>query len=297
MRRSDTFNPRQDSLWQAVTDKDLPTIQHIVETHNIDVNFKAPDGWVNAPGGGGKTLLHHAAWVGDLAVFRYLVEKGADYCQPRQRNWARAKGFTPFHHACFYNRLPIVQFCIDKGVDVNSIGEDGFTPLHLCAKFNYAELAKCLLAAGARTDVPNKQRKTALQIASSDDVAEVLRRAETEQRQSNAHGSETAKPTVCLIQPWLEKDIVGTKATLETSASTSLPMPRFGRRATAQPPVTADEQQTLQEKGSEHMNTGPGGPAPTVSTPAGVHIPGIRHDSGGRRAGMRPKIEVSTRPW
>ena len=54
-------------------------------------NMICPDGWVrdsNRPRDGdvGRSLLHHAAWAGDLRIFKYLVEAGADV--DRRRNTA-----------------------------------------------------------------------------------------------------------------------------------------------------------------------------------------------------------------
>ena len=43
-----------------------------------DANSVAPDGWVRDEhsGFGGKSVLHHAAWVGSLPIFKILVEEG-----------------------------------------------------------------------------------------------------------------------------------------------------------------------------------------------------------------------------
>ena len=202
-RPQDSFNRKQDALWQAVTAKDLPEVCRLVERDGVDVNFVAPDGWVREAGPGGKSLLHQAAWVGDLEVFKYLVEHGADFCEPRRRNWARAKGFTPFHHACFYNRTKIAAYCIEKGADPNIIGEDGFTPLHLAAKFGYVELARLLIRSGARGNIPNKADKCAWQLANDEDLKLELRKHSTgATAPSAAAATVPAKPTVALNRPW-----------------------------------------------------------------------------------------------
>ena len=199
--RDGAINVLHDSLWQAVTDKDIDLVRKLLsKPGGMNVDFTAPDGWVRDAGSGGKSLLHQAAWVGDLSIFALLVEHGADPTKPRARNWPRAKGFTPYHHACFYNRQLIVEYCLDVlGVDVNSIGEDGFTGLHLAAKFGYCSLCIALLGRGARSDIPNRQGKTAREVATSDDCRELLEKVRRGQYQPKCLPA-AGKPTVCLIQ-------------------------------------------------------------------------------------------------
>eukprot|EP00759_Apiculatamorpha_spiralis_P020610 PhF_6_TR25873/c0_g1_i2/m.36577 len=220
--RAGGINHRQDSLWDAVTQKDMTTVKSLVTKQNVDVNFIAPDGWVREAGGGGRTLLHHAAWVGDLDIFVFLVEHGASMTQPRQRNWARAKGFTPFHHACFYNRAQIVKYCLETGnVDVNMIGEDGFTPLHLAAKFGYVELCKILLEFGARVDIPNKQQKCAGELATKDEVIELFKPMGLVQRKGSDGG----------VMMLGRRD-----STLSGKQQQGISLPDIGNGAVSQPP-------------------------------------------------------------
>jgi hypothetical protein len=53
----------------------------------------------------------------------------------------------------------------DLGCDINAPGEQGYTPLHLAAKFNYPKLVEMLLRRGARTDMLTKDEKTARDLA------------------------------------------------------------------------------------------------------------------------------------
>ena len=206
LRRPDAFNRQQDFLWAAVTERDLDLVRKLVQQQCVDVNFIAPDGWVKVAGSGGKSLLHQAAWMGDLDIFKVLVEAGADVCEPRRRNWARAKGFTAFHHACFYNRVPIAEYCLAQGADPNIVGEDGFTPLHLAAKFGYDELAALLLLRGARGDIVNRNGKVPWEIAKTEELRHQLRQATIAQAAAVSDGTmETKKPTVALnrsTRPW-----------------------------------------------------------------------------------------------
>ena len=97
-------------------------------------------GWVRAEcapkdGGVGRSVLHHAAWAGDLSIFQSLVEAGADVSRQRNTAWrpnggVRGRGATPLHHAVMYNRRQIVDYMLNTlGVPVDLPGEQGCTGL------------------------------------------------------------------------------------------------------------------------------------------------------------------------
>ena len=86
------FSMRDDNLWQAVTSRDLATVQQLV-AQGADVNMLCGDGWVRKECAGGKGtgkgLLHHAAYVGDFEIFKFLVEQGADVGRKRNTFWRK----------------------------------------------------------------------------------------------------------------------------------------------------------------------------------------------------------------
>lgn len=78
---------------------------------------------INAPGAGGDTPLHFAAWVGDPSVVAFLLEAGAD---PRARNeW----GATPLHRAGGNGSPAIVTMLLDAGAELEARDSRGNTPL------------------------------------------------------------------------------------------------------------------------------------------------------------------------
>jgi hypothetical protein len=105
-----------DALWSAVGAKDLEEVRKLIRQGG-DPNMVCPDGWVRdecrpKQGDVGRSLLHHAAWAGDIEVFKFLVESGADVDRRRNTAWrpnggVRGRGSTPLHHACMYNRQDI----------------------------------------------------------------------------------------------------------------------------------------------------------------------------------------------
>ena len=152
----------EGALWDAVTNGDLAEVQRLLKK-GADPNMTCPDNFVRtamAPKtkGTGRSLLHHAAWVGNINVFRAIVEAGGDIERRRNTAWrphggVGGRGNTPLHAAVMYRRVQIVEYLLDLGVDVNTAGEQGYTALHISTKFNYPELVALLLEAGARTGV------------------------------------------------------------------------------------------------------------------------------------------------
>ena len=170
-----SFDWLADALWQAVGSRDLSEVQRLLR-QGADPNMICPDGWVRdecrpKEGGVGRSILHHAAWAGDLPIFCALVDAGADVERKRNTAWrpnggVRGRGSTPMHHACMYNRTAIVSYCLEElGCDIDAPGEQGYTCLHLAAKFNYPKLVEYLLQNGARTDMLTRDEKTARDLA------------------------------------------------------------------------------------------------------------------------------------
>jgi ankyrin repeat protein len=73
-----------------------------------------PDGWVREEmrtknRDVGRTLLHHAAYIGNFEIFKFIVDSGADIDRKRNTAWrpnggVSGRGSTCLHHAVMYNR-------------------------------------------------------------------------------------------------------------------------------------------------------------------------------------------------
>jgi hypothetical protein len=60
---------KEDELWDAVSNRNVEEVKRSL-AKGADATCIAPDGWVRseASGKGGRSILHHAAYVGDLDV-------------------------------------------------------------------------------------------------------------------------------------------------------------------------------------------------------------------------------------
>uniref|UniRef100_A0A131Y8L9 Putative proteasome prosome n=1 Tax=Ixodes ricinus TaxID=34613 RepID=A0A131Y8L9_IXORI len=117
---------------------------------------------VNAVNQTGHTSLHYAASKGHLEVARLLLEQHADV------NARDHMGSTPLHRAASLGHDHVVRLFLEgyrNKLDLDARDAVGNTPLHLACEEDRSQTARLLVQAGCRTDVPNKEEKTALQVA------------------------------------------------------------------------------------------------------------------------------------
>ncbi len=126
----------------------------------------------------GFTPLHLAAFFGQPAVVKWLLEHGAD---PN----AVAKNPTivqPLHSAVASGQTESVVALVDSGADVNAAQQGGWTPLQAAAMHNRLEMVRSLLAAGVDVAQRADDGKTAIGLAEAgghDEMVELLQAAVT----------------------------------------------------------------------------------------------------------------------
>ncbi|XP_062595086.1 putative ankyrin repeat protein RF_0381 [Saccostrea cucullata] len=80
---------------------------------------------INALQGGGETILRQCCRSGKKEMCEYLVNHFPDLLEKRDNN-----GWTALHSACWGGSVEIVSFLIEKGMDFNALSNDGKTILH-----------------------------------------------------------------------------------------------------------------------------------------------------------------------
>ena len=129
----------------------------------------------------GWTALHMAAFAGNAANVKLLIDRGADvnsraatkfHNTPLQtalltgeydaakvllENGADAlirqnKGFTPMHEAAFMGRIDLIQLLLDHGAELNSRTDDGRSPMSEAMRHNQAAAVEFLKSKGAIDD-------------------------------------------------------------------------------------------------------------------------------------------------
>jgi ankyrin repeat protein len=115
---------------------------------------------INSLDKNGFTLLHHAAYSGNLDAVQLLVKKGADI-------YAKAKGcaWTPFFLASLQGHLEISEAFIKTGMQLDDKDRRGRSFIHYAAQKGHRELLELLLQYGARVHSVDAAGMTPLHMA------------------------------------------------------------------------------------------------------------------------------------
>lgn len=106
---------------------------------------------------GAEINLHLAAYLGDIAAARRLIETGSDV------NIRDDLGCTPLHYAALQGQAEVAELLIGNGADVNAGDKYGNPPLHLAKK--HIEVTRILVDHGANLNAEDQAGQTALREA------------------------------------------------------------------------------------------------------------------------------------
>jgi hypothetical protein len=108
---------------------------------------------------------------GDYPMIRLLAQAGADV------NFAGMFGYLPIHIAAKEGYADVVGFLMTCGVKVDAPGTPYGSPLGIASFFNQPDVARVLIKAGANTSAIAMDGKAVLDMARSDEMRDLLRRA------------------------------------------------------------------------------------------------------------------------
>lgn len=137
-----------EDIFEPVKKGELEKLKAILEQN---------PGQLNVRGENDRTPLMQAALFHQIAVFRFLLEKGADF------SLTNKEGFGPLHFAAFSGEMGMVELLIAKGAPVNAnTNVIKATPLDLAVSGGRKDIVEFLIAKGASLDLKDIKGYTPL---------------------------------------------------------------------------------------------------------------------------------------
>ena len=116
----------------------------------------------------GRTVLHSAAFGGQLLLTQHLVEQGADLETPD--NYGR----TALHCSVTFEHLAVAQYLVVQGANKDAADDSGCTPLHESARDGLLTFVRYLHQQGGDMEKVNTKGQTPLHLAAENDELEVM---------------------------------------------------------------------------------------------------------------------------
>lgn len=160
----------------------------------LNVNCHASDGRKSTP-------LHLAAGYNRTQIVQRLLQHGADV-QAKDKG-----GLVPLHNACSYGHHEVTELLVRAGANVNATDLWQFTPLHEAASKGRREVCSLLLAHGADPTLLNCHAKSALDVAPSRELQDLL--SYEFKGHSLLEAARQADPT--RLKKFLSVDVIGFK--------------------------------------------------------------------------------------
>uniref|UniRef100_A0A803PHE4 Uncharacterized protein n=1 Tax=Cannabis sativa TaxID=3483 RepID=A0A803PHE4_CANSA len=176
---------------------DTEALKKLIETEGVNLDRQDENGF---------SAAMVAAKIGHLEAFKLLLNAGADMKLRNKHGETALKlsevnhnriefeklmlkeslemtiksprcHFDSLHQAVEMGDFDYVRVLItNEGYDVNSIDDDGYTPLMLAAKGGHAKLCELLICLGAKLEVENHKHETAFSLGKDkNDVVQVIK--------------------------------------------------------------------------------------------------------------------------
>ena len=153
----------------AAEDGELPkVVKWLRKGGHVDALFS----WEDEEGSRSRTLLHAAAALGQLAVAKEVLKRGATVDMPT------SLGYTPLIDAAAAGQPLVLLLLLEHSANPDLQNVNGFTAPMAAAIEGHEACVKALLRANANTKLRNKHGRTALQYAEAlghTAIAELLR--------------------------------------------------------------------------------------------------------------------------
>ena len=148
-----------------------PTILHIVIYLNLLSALNAVNDRhsIDCQDGIGRSVLHVAVDLGNLAATRILIAKGASI------DHSDRHGVTPLMAAVMNDQIDAASLLLEHAANIEQIDEFGRTLLSHAASYAKVSTAEWLVEKGARLDIPDHAGRTPLSYAADSDKEDTVK--------------------------------------------------------------------------------------------------------------------------
>lgn len=165
--------PVTDALLAVDPDLDVYEATTLGDADRLRSYVIGDPGLAKAFSSDGFTALHFAAFFGEAATARILIDAGADV-NVVSRN---PLGVQPLHSAVAGRHHEVCRVLVAAGADVTATQQDRYTPLHQAAQHGERVLVDLFLAAGADPLAKLDDGRTPADVADDPEVKARLREA------------------------------------------------------------------------------------------------------------------------
>ena len=179
--------PQAAPLYYAARHGFRDLAEHLIAEHPEHVNVR---------GGAEETPMHAAAFAGHADILSLLLEHGSDVDSRGKNN------LTSLHRAAYQGNVEAGRCLINHGADIDARNVAKWTPLHIAAYYSRAEFVRLLLECGARTEARTDELydKTPLHWAAQANSIQTVRLLLEHGADANAHDSNGKTPSQVATQ-------------------------------------------------------------------------------------------------
>ena len=128
-------NPQNFTVRRLAVSGDCAALKSLIESS------KDRSSLLKSKGPNGETILHNAAFAGNLEVVKYLVKECK--CDLNLKDF---DGHTPLHNSAHNGHIGVVRFlCSCEGIMLSQHDKHGRTPLHYAAQNDHLKVVQCLV--------------------------------------------------------------------------------------------------------------------------------------------------------
>ena len=154
------------------TNEGFTALHYAVNNGNIKiVNLLKDNGAkIEMTTNAGKNVIHLAAEGNQPSMILYLMLNEA-----LDINSVDENGSTPLHWACYSGSYEAVNYLISLNVNINALDKEKFTPLHLAVSNNRETIVRLLLQKGVNKNILNCKNESPVDIARAKNYLNIVK--------------------------------------------------------------------------------------------------------------------------